>query len=52
MKKLSILLLTYIAVLSAQVDTGAISGLVKDASGATIPAVRVVVSNEATNIAQ
>lgn len=34
----------------AQVDSGAISGLVRDSSTAAIPAVRVVVKNEATGI--
>lgn len=34
----------------AQIDSGAISGLVHDASGATIPSVSVSITNKATNI--
>lgn len=50
MAKLGILMVVWMGVLSAQVDTGAISGLVRDATGATIPGCRVFVINEATNI--
>ena len=39
------------AALVAQVDTGTISGLVRDASGAGIPAVHVKITDESTGLA-
>ncbi len=42
--------LTTIGIAAAQVDTGTISGLVRDASGAGIPAVNVTVRDELTGL--
>lgn len=49
MRLLTLALLPFLAY--AQVDTGAISGSVTDASGAVIPSAKVVITNVETNIA-
>ncbi|HWB96819.1 MAG TPA: carboxypeptidase-like regulatory domain-containing protein, partial [Bryobacteraceae bacterium] len=50
MFRLMWLFLAGMAALFAQVDTGAISGIVRDASSAVIAGTRVQIINEATNI--
>ncbi len=47
----SILLLSlFAAALAAQVDVGAISGVVSDSTGAVIPGVKIVITHEETNL--
>src|SRR5882672_2794951 len=49
--RLLILLLASTSAALAQVDTGTISGLVRDASGGGIPAVHVKITDESTGLA-
>ncbi len=51
MKCLLILLIAATSAAFPQVDTGAISGLIRDASGGGIPAVRVKITDESTGLA-
>src|SRR5215470_3310820 len=48
----SILCLSGIAQLAAQVDTGVISGVVRDPSGGVVPQVKITIRNDGTGQAQ
>jgi len=49
-KSVYLLLFSVISIAFAQVDTGTISGLVRDPSGAAIPRVQVMLKDEATGL--
>ena len=51
MSHLLLIFLTTIGIAAAQVDTGTISGLVRDPSSAGIPGVNVTVRDESTGLA-
>lgn len=50
--RLFLLPIIFVCVASAQVDSGAISGVVSDSSGAVIPGAKVQLTQESTNVEQ
>lgn len=50
--RLFLLPIIFVCVVSAQVDSGAISGVVSDSSGAVIPGAKVQLTQESTNVEQ